>query len=169
MFSFYLQWLHGPNAEGRCPNCENACSLEGSTLSLSSPLFKPTSQSLPGKRHTPLPDNHGVFHPSPLAVVQPRSNHTLEDQRTSISELPTHSTSTSLSSDRDPTISSIDEDAEKHPYPHPYVKGGIAQLGSASASAMNLSSTTPFSSSWGALSRLMSIITFLMFIYKLLS
>ncbi|KAF8888486.1 hypothetical protein CPB84DRAFT_1466933 [Gymnopilus junonius] len=22
-------WLHGPNAEGRCPNCENACSPEG--------------------------------------------------------------------------------------------------------------------------------------------
>ncbi len=165
----YLQWLHGPNAEGRCPNCENACSLEGSTLSLSSPPFASTSQSPLGKRQALSPTNHGVFHPSPLAVVQPRSNHTLGDQPTSTSEPPTHSTPTSLSSDRDQTISSIDDETEKHPYPHPYMKGSLAQLGSASASAMNLSSTTPFSSSWGALSRLMSIITFLMFIYKLLS
>jgi len=166
------QWLHGPNAEGRCPNCENACSLEGGTLSLSSPPLLATVQS-PSRRHTLTPSNRGLYHPSPLTVAQFRSNDTLRDQPLPRSEVvlripddTSSSTSTTLVSG--PAFSSTpDEDANEYHHPH-NMKGSFTQLGSASASAINLS-TTPFSSSWGAISRLMSIITFLMFIYKLLS
>ncbi|PPQ74869.1 hypothetical protein CVT24_002889, partial [Panaeolus cyanescens] len=38
-------WLHGPNAQGTCPNCENPCSLKGGTLSLATPALVKGSAS----------------------------------------------------------------------------------------------------------------------------
>lgn len=64
--------------------------------------------------------------------------------------------------------SSSDEEFKQHYLRQIQAKSGFTQLESPSGTAISLG-TTPFSQSWGAISRLMSIITFLMFIYKLLS
>ena len=186
---FALQWLHGPNAEGRCPNCENACSLEGSTLSLATPSLRSTSQTSSSRRNTLQPAKP-AYPSSPLSLVQPRLNDTLNDphfqsrseptftsgsmppapsasrkanaaSKTPVSWVVTSPSTTSSSSAASSEIAvSSDEDLERH-------RKGLDGLG-LSSSTMNLS-TTPFSASWGAVSRLMSIITFLMFLYKLLS
>lgn len=173
------QWLHGPNAEGRCPNCENACSLQGGTLSLSSPPLLSTAQT-PSRHHmhhSLTPSNRGPYLPSPLTVPQPHSNDTLQDHSHPRSDVPLRNSDDTLSStsttpSSDPTFSSTTNgDADEHHYYHRHphnMNGSFTRLGSASPSAINLS-TTPFCSSWGVISRLMSIITFLMFIYKLLS
>jgi len=172
---FCFQWLHGPNAEGRCPQCENACSLVGGTLPLS-PLSLLQSPASPHTRRQPLtPSNHGAFHTSSLAPVQSQSNvlqkrHPLSTQTrnevspraATVTQSTTPSTSTAASSELAGS-SSDEESIRQH-----YLRLPFTQPGSASASAIS-PSTTPFSQSWGAISRLMSIITFLMFLYKLLS
>jgi len=170
-FLQFLQWLHGPNAEGRCPNCENACSLEGGTLSLATPTLLPSSQA-PNKRNVSKPAS---YPPSPLAAIQPHHNDTLLDSPPPATsthatlapadDKPSHASSTST-----PTLSSANgtafSDEERFDQPH-----GVAVPAVHSASSvLNLGgSTTPFSTSWGTASRFMSIVTFLMFLYKLLS
>ena len=172
------QWLHGPKADGRCPHCENACSLVGGTLPLS-PLSLLSSPVSPyTKRQTLTPSNYGAFHPSSLMPIQSHlndSHHPVSTQNgkpaitfraaivpQSTSQSTTPSTSTALSSELAGS-SSDEESIGQH-----YRRLRFTQPGSSSTRVMNLS-TTPFSQSWGAISRLMSIITFLMFLYKLLS
>ncbi|KAJ3511620.1 hypothetical protein NLJ89_g3994 [Agrocybe chaxingu] len=170
-------WLHGQNAEGRCPNCENACSLEGSTLSLIPPALLPASQVPSHNRRnslSPTTKLSGTSLSSPLTpAAQPRLNdaasespkraHAQGFSSPSLAALSADSTSTSSSS----TVITASEESEDGDMRAEHHKGIRPFIG-ANASTINLS-TTPFSSSWGAVSRLMSIITFLMFLYKLLS
>ena len=170
-YFFNSQWLHGPNAEGRCPNCENACSLEGGTLSLATPTLLASSQA-PNKRNASKPAS---YPPSPLAALQPHHNDTLLDspppaKSTHATLAPADDNPLHASSTSSPTLSSANgtafSDEECPDQPH-----GVAVPAVHSASSvLNLGgSTTPFSASWGTASRFMSIVTFLMFLYKLLS
>ncbi|KIM41150.1 hypothetical protein M413DRAFT_28215 [Hebeloma cylindrosporum] len=165
-------WLHGPNAEGRCPNCENACSLEGGTLSLAPPTLLPSSQ-VPRKRNLSKPP---VYPSSPLAAMQPHHNDTLLDSPPPAN--PAHATSTvaddkpsaASSTSSSATVSSSNGTAfsDEEPVGHPH--GIVVPTVHSASSVLNLGdSTTPFSTSWGTVSRFMSIVTFLMFLYKLLS
>ncbi|KAF8965892.1 hypothetical protein BDZ97DRAFT_1917903 [Flammula alnicola] len=174
-------WLHGPNAEGRCPNCENACSLEGGTLSLAPPTFLPSSPEALAlnKCNKPIQakSKPGVYSSSPLTALQPHQNDTLQNSppRSSPSgaspkkttAFPQASPDGASSSSSSATVSSVSSDEEVNPG-HPYAFPLKLDVVAPSASSANLS-TTPFSASWGAISRLMSIVTFLMFLYKLLS
>ncbi|KAF9525862.1 hypothetical protein CPB83DRAFT_896615 [Crepidotus variabilis] len=183
-------WLHGPNAEGRCPNCENACSLEGGTLSLATPTLRtPTQSTTVSRRNTLTPSNRSTFLPSPLTSVQCHSNDTLNGTRdtTSGSSASSPSSCSTSSSATASAVSSVNipslvdtdqEDLKQHSHHHHrhrdhhptlLYKEGFTPLDVRSVPSMNFGGTTPFSTSWGALSRLLSIITFLMFIYKLLS
>ncbi|CAA7270685.1 unnamed protein product [Cyclocybe aegerita] len=168
-------WLHGPNAEGRCPNCENTCSLEGSTLSLIPPALLPASQ-VPShnRRHSLSPTTRlaGASFSSPLtpaahlndaASESPKRAHAKGFSSSSLADLSADSTSTSSSS----TVITASEESEDGDLKAEHHKSTRPFIG-ANTSTLNLS-TTPFSTSWGAVSRLMSIITFLMFLYKLLS
>ncbi|KAF8182339.1 hypothetical protein BJ912DRAFT_978641 [Pholiota molesta] len=154
-------WLHGPNAQGRCPNCENICSLDSTTLSLATPALLPASEVPTHDRRRRLSANQqskpkpGVYLPSPLIAVQPHDNDTLD------SHAPGSSSSSSSA-----TISTPDSDEEGKT--KNVAHGLPLKLAMASPSTTPLS-TTPFSTSWGAISRLMSIVTFMMFLYKLLS
>ncbi|KAF4617782.1 hypothetical protein D9613_006302 [Agrocybe pediades] len=153
-------WLHGPNAEGLCPNCENVCSLEGGTLSLATPSLLPSSQVPKPKRASLQPT---VYPSSPLSEVQPHQNDTLTSSSPSTTRRrrdggsTTSSSSTTASMDTDSTLIEEANDIQI-----------LEKSGGALAPAAN-ASTTPFSTSWGAVSRLVSLLTFLMFVYKLLS
>ncbi|KDR83217.1 hypothetical protein GALMADRAFT_239059 [Galerina marginata CBS 339.88] len=165
-------WLHGPNAEGRCPNCENACSLDGGTLSLATPSLLP--------RNKPGTLKPGVYASSPLSALQPHQNDTLPGSRDQSrfsgasppadSKLPsmpktsnsfppklTVSPASSTTASTAVSLDTTSSDDEIN-FPHKHLLITPTNL-----------STTPFSTSWGAVSRLMSIVTFLMFLYKLLS
>ncbi|KAF8157826.1 hypothetical protein B0H34DRAFT_797275 [Crassisporium funariophilum] len=163
-------WLHGPNAEGHCPNCENACSLEGGTLSLAPPARLPASQAPSSKRNTLTPAKPATFPSSPLTSVQTHCNDTLSDSRDRshphASSEPTppvpegsSSTSPSLmhltevdlsapssmssSATGSSTTASVEEEQKSQGvYHHTFHR-------QPTTSSMNLS-TTPFSSSWGA-------------------
>lgn len=163
------QWLHGPRAEGRCPNCENACSLEGGTLSLASPALLSSSQ---GKRDDNL--TQANTHASPLTLVQRHLNDTLTGSRdrlpqavaaatTNSSASPPGSVAETLSTcssfvDYSDTTVNTEESKTiggRHHIPHTFANEGPL--------------TSSFSPPWGVVSRLMSIMIFLMFLYKLRS
>jgi ABC-type Na+ efflux pump permease subunit len=146
-------WLHGPEAEGRCPNCENACSLAGGTLSLASPTER---SSLQAKRNKLAQ----AIHSSSSTPVQPQSNDTMTNLRDELhpqvaSTNSTSSTSTSSYSstiDYSETTVSAEESKEddQHHIHHPFQNERI-------------------SPPWGVASRIISILIFLMFLYKLRS
>jgi len=151
-----FQWLHGPNAEGRCPNCENACSLEGGTLSLASPPLLPSSQVPKTKQAMLKPARYPS---SPLSALQPHKNDTLTAGPPPLPKPKSYGGRDAESTSSSSTAASVDTNTadEDNPISN---KLGVAPW---------ITSTTPFSTSWGAVSRLMSLLTFLMFVYKLLS
>lgn len=160
----FLQWLHGPNAEGRCPNCENACSLEGGTLSLAPLTLLPSSQ-VPNQRNVSKP---ALYPSSPLAAIQPHHNDTLLDSPPPANvadSKPSPASSTSSA-----TVSSSNGTAFSDKAHFGQTHGIVVPAVHSASSVLNLGgSTTPFSTSWGTASRFISIVTFLMFLYKLLS
>lgn len=148
-------WLHGPEAEGRCPNCENACSLAGGTLSLTSLI------------HGRLKNLTQTIDSSPSTLVKPHSTDTLTSSQDRL-HLQVASTSPSTSSSptcscsstvdcSDTTICSEEskimekQNHVHHSFPH------------------EEDLTNSFSVPWGIASRLVSIMIFLMFLYKLRS
>jgi len=154
-------WLHGPEAEGRCPNCENACSLAGGTLSLASPSELSSSKA----RRYSLAQTQAIH--SPSTPVQLHLNDTLTNPRdeshpqmaltttksTSSSSTSSHSSTVDYS---ETTISAeelkmIDEQHHIHPFQN------------------EEHLTNSFRLPWGVASRLISILVFLMFLYKLRS
>ncbi|KAF8891580.1 hypothetical protein CPB84DRAFT_1784021 [Gymnopilus junonius] len=201
------QWLHGPNAEGRCPNCENACSLEGGTLSLATPSLKhhsaaaltaPNSKPSPSsrsssprsspegsqsqsqskkKKNASSPssrDHHDQ--PSFPGSSPPRLPHSHSYSQLPSAPVPVLTTNpTSSSATSSPTLStaaSIDTFSSGEDEPSPSYKTSL-QIGIDVSAGSNANlSTTLFSaptSSWGAASRLVSIVVFLMLVYKVLS
>lgn len=174
-----LQWLHGPNAEGRCPNCENLCSLQGGTLSLA-PL------PLSSRPRTPV-----TYTPSPLFALQAHHNDTMDREKPDVlSGLPSlRKTAASNASDSASTSSGLqsvntseDETSPQLPaYPFkkspsscgekaaPLKPARSMQNMLATAAGAGVASPAPVASQMGATTRLISIITFLLFLYKLLS
>jgi len=152
-------WLHGPEAEGRCPNCENACSLAGGTLSLASPTELSSSKA---KRNNLALATHSSSSSTP---VPPHLNDTLTSSRdeshpqvASTKFTPSASTcSYSSTVDDSETAVSTEESKmtdEQHHIHHPFP---------------NEEHLNSFSPPWGIVSRLISILVFLMFLYKLRS
>ena len=145
----FKQWLHGPEAEGRCPNCENACSLAGGTLSLASP----SERSLQARRNN-LPQ---AIHSSSSDPVQPHSNDALTRLRNeSHPQVPssTDTTSSSSTSSHSSTLdyaeTTVSAEDDPHHIHHPFANERI-------------------SPPWGVASRLISILMFMIFLYKLRS
>ena len=160
--SFY-QWLHGPEAEGRCPNCENACSLAGGTLSLASPTELSSSQA---RRNILAQALAQAIHSS-STPVQPHSNDTLTKSldesppqvaSTKLTPSPSTSSYSSSTVDYSETTVSAEEskmEEERHHIHHSFPNEEHL--------------TNSFSPSWGVASRLISIVLFLIFLYKLRS
>ena len=157
---YFWQWLHGPEAEGRCPNCENACSLAGGTLSLASPSELSSSRA----RRYNLAQNQAIH--SPSTPVQLHLNDTLMNSRDESHPQVTLTNSTSSSStsshsstiDYSETTVSAEESKmidEQHHIHHPFQNEEHL--------------TNSFRLPWGVVSRLISILVFLMFLYKLRS
>ncbi|PPR00546.1 hypothetical protein CVT26_009878 [Gymnopilus dilepis] len=181
-------WLHGPNAEGRCPNCENPCSLEGGTLSLVTPSLKTpeSSQARPSASQPgsdPPSSSHSTSQPV-QSCAQPSSRdqasfpgssalrHSKPTSSVPVLATPDQASSSSTSSPTISTAGSLDviNSSDEEPRPDPHSTASLkASLQLGINGAGNSLSTTPFSTSWGAISRFMSIVTFLMFLYKLLS
>ena len=148
-FSIHLkQWLHGPEAEGRCPNCENACSLAGGTLSLD--LAKAIHSSFSS---TPV-------HPhskDTLTSLRDKSHPRVASAKSSGS---TCSCSCSCSSSVDYSETGVSAEESKPTDEHYHIHHPFP-------SEEHL--TDSFSLPWGVVSRLISILVFLMFLYKLRS
>ncbi|KAF8891567.1 hypothetical protein CPB84DRAFT_1783966 [Gymnopilus junonius] len=196
----------------RCPNCENACSLEGGTLSLATPSLKhPSAAPLTTPNSKPSPssrsssprsspegsqsqsqdqskkkknasyasspssrDHHdGPSFPGSSPPRLPHSHSYSQLPSATVPVLTTDPTSSSTTSS--PTLStaaSIDTFSSGEDEPSPSHKTSL-QIGIGAGSNLNPNlSTTLFSaptSSWGAASRLVSIVVFIMLVYKVLS
>ena len=158
----FKQWLHGPEAEGRCPNCENACSLAGGTLSLASPTDLSSSKA---KRSNLSQAIHSSS--SSTTPIQPHLNDTLTSSRDELHpQVPsTHVTSTTTSTCSSSSTADYSETGvcaeeskiidEHHHIHHPFPNEDHL--------------THSLSLPWGIASRLISILVFLLFLYKLRS
>ncbi|KAF5317831.1 hypothetical protein D9619_012633 [Psilocybe cf. subviscida] len=170
-------WLHGPNAEGLCPNCENPCSLQGGTLSLAPPLSS--------RPKTPI-----TYAPSPLVALQAHHNDTLDKEKADVlTGMPSLRKATaSNASDSASTSSGLQsvntsEDETSPQLPAYALKKSPSSCGEkagtftparsmqnklAMATGAGGGGTAPAAAQTGAI-RLISIVTFLLFLYKLLS
>ncbi|KAF8811012.1 hypothetical protein BYT27DRAFT_7090613 [Phlegmacium glaucopus] len=156
-------WLHGPKAEGRCPNCENACSLEGGTLSLASPPLHSSSQ---GKRNT-LPQ---ASRSTPLTTLTNSRDQLLRPPAATtstknLSASPAGSVTETLSTcsstvDYSDTTTVCSEESKTIKEQQSHVHHSFSK---------EEPLTSSFSPPWGVVSRLISIAIFLMFLYKLQS
>ncbi|PPQ82011.1 hypothetical protein CVT25_014663 [Psilocybe cyanescens] len=200
-------WLHGPNAEGRCPNCENACSLEGGTLSLATPTLLPSSISRsPQISHAPKGKQHSnaiplcYYSSSLLSYLKLNPNDNLKTDESwgkpcggalgctcspspstrvpSYAEYKTSAVGSSPSSTVSGAASDVTTSSSSTSTTRTRTRAVRADKTRSSSSNTKLetltgsnlaASTTPYATSWGAMGRLMSTATFLMFLYKLLS